>query len=132
MLDLFCIFTTGGLLLWYKHFSDTKFELLINTFIKSVLLEERRTLQYFTLNGSIIRWKIHNQSSLIFAAAYQESFNLLYVDELIDIVSDYFIKHVLPLASKRGDLYLSCPSYDSQFSELLSKWESKARNIIES
>jgi len=41
MLDFFCIFTTGGVVLWYKaFFGELKFE-LINVFIRNILLQEK-------------------------------------------------------------------------------------------
>jgi len=40
MFDFVCIFTTGGVVLWYKAFGDLKFPLL-NMLIKNILLEEK-------------------------------------------------------------------------------------------
>lgn len=41
MLDFFAIFTTGGVVLWYKAFvGELKFEML-NVFVRNVLLQEK-------------------------------------------------------------------------------------------
>jgi len=40
MFDFVCIFTTGGVVLWFKAFCDMKLDLL-NMFIKNILLEEK-------------------------------------------------------------------------------------------
>ena len=51
MIDLFCIFTTGGLILWYKTFLNMKFKNLINNLIQTILLDDKRTQEMFVHNG---------------------------------------------------------------------------------
>lgn len=43
MFEFVCIFTTGGIVLWYKAFGDLKLDLL-NIFIKNILLEEKTAM----------------------------------------------------------------------------------------
>lgn len=40
MFEFICIFTTGGVVLWYKAFADLKLDIL-NVFIRNILLEEK-------------------------------------------------------------------------------------------
>ena len=99
MIDLFCIFTTGGLILWSKSFVSFDFNSILNDLIKTILMDEKRTQDFYIPvkgNGIILRWKIFNKSGIIFVVAYQQSFNVLYTDKLLDIVMNDFIKEHLP------------------------------------
>lgn len=123
MIDFFCIFTTGGLLLWAKHFFDVKIEQYINNLIKSILLEEKRTQEFLNINGTILRWKVINEQGLIFAVGYNQSFNLLYTDYLLDLVAKDFTVNQLPSITKKGKVYLENPKYNERFLEILKRWE---------
>ena len=123
MYDLFCIFTTGGLILWYKHMlPDFKFE-VVNNLIKTILLDEKRTIDSFKQNDTILKWKILNDLGLIFLVAYKEAYNLLYVDQLLDLASKDFSLKTLSNLKRVGDVYTDCPNYSENFTNLLKKWQ---------
>ena len=122
MIDLFCVFTAGGLILWMKTYAENSYEEILNTFIKSVLIDEKRNLDFFKINGLIIRWKIINNQGLYFICAYREMYNLLYVDRLIDSTADFFVRRVIPTLKKEDDIYLSKPDFDTIFEDILKKW----------
>ena len=93
MIDLFCIFTTGGLIIWSKAFVTSKFDVWINDLIKTILMDEKKTQDFYVPKnetGIILRWKVLNEAGLIFVVAYQQSFNILYSDILIDLVVQDF------------------------------------------
>lgn len=131
MIDLFCIFTTGGLILWYKAFVGIKFENIINNLIKSILLDQKRNQDFHNVNGTIIRWKVINESGLIFLVAYQESYGVLYVDQLLEIVSKDFLNTLNHGLKKIGKLYLQTINYSEAFMELLRKWERFCKDKLE-
>jgi hypothetical protein len=131
MIDLFCIFTTGGLILWYKSFVGSKFESLINMLIKNILLDEKRNQEYYVNNGNVMRWRIINDASLIFVVTYQESFNVLYVDQLLDLVVKDFTESSLDSLKMNEKIYLEGPNYTETFMNLLKKWEKYCQDKLE-
>ena len=129
MIDLFCIFTTGGLILWSKSFVSFDFNSILNDLIKTILMDEKRTQDFYIPvkgNGIILRWKIFNKSGIIFVVAYQQSFNILYTDKLLDIVMNDFIKEHLPKLKYENNIFFKLPEekeYNSKFIKLLDAWE---------
>ena len=71
MLDFVCVFTTGGVVLWYRSFCDLKFGLL-NIFIKNILLEEKTAQTQYNYQDYVLKWKVQNDMKLIFAIIYKE------------------------------------------------------------
>ncbi len=131
MIDLFCIFTTGGLILWYKTFVVIKFENLINNLIRNILLDQKRNQDYHNVNGTILRWKVVNESGLIFLVAYQEDYGVLYVDQLLDLVSKDFLNNFNKNLKKNGKLYLERANYLEAFMDVLKKWEKFCKDKLE-
>jgi len=87
-------FSKGGILLWCFRGAgllqkdwDTGFTPAVNTFIKTVLLQEKsgrnRTAQFE--HGSLaLKYRLDNEFELVFVAAYQKMLPLLYLDKLLD------------------------------------------------
>jgi signal recognition particle receptor subunit alpha len=133
MLDFFCIFTTGGLILWYKKYVGTiKIELLINNLIKNVLLDEKRTQEFHTVTGSVMRWRTINEVGLIFLVAYQEMFNVLYTDKLLDMVVEDFINDQKSQLKKIGNAFAEKSNYNESFLKIHKKWEKYCENELNS
>ena len=137
MLDLFCIFTTGGLILWSKTFVSFDFSAILNDLIKTILMDEKKTQNFYIPvkgNGIILRWKIFNESGIIFVVAYQQSFNVLYTDKLLDIVMNDFIKNQLPTLNHQKNIFYTLPdekTYNQHFIELLDFWEKYCKNLVQ-
>ena len=131
LLDFFCIFSTGGLILWFKQFVSCKYETLINYFIKTILLDQKRTIDSLSVDGTVLRWKISDESNLIFLVAYQEAYSLLYVDKLVTLVMNQFLSNELSNVTKSNDLYYDNYDYTKKFMEILSNWESSCNKILE-
>ena len=70
MIDVVCIFTTGGVLLFYKAFVGLKFD-PIDLFIKNVLVQERTSDKEYVCDPYTIKWRQNNNLGLIIAAAYK-------------------------------------------------------------
>jgi signal recognition particle receptor subunit alpha len=131
MIDLFCIFTTGGLILWYKSFVSKEFTDLINLLIKNILLDEKRTQEFYLHAGNVMRWKVINNAGLIFVVSYQESYNVLYVDILLDLIVKDFTENHLNNLKKNGKVYLEGPNYNEAFLQHLKKWERYCQDKLE-
>ena len=137
MIDLFCIFTTGGLILWSKSFVSGDFTSLLNDLIKTILMDEKKTQDYYIPvkgNGIILRWRIINESGLIFVVAYQQSFNVLYTDKLLDMVMKDFINNQLPLLKYSNNIFYKLPNeteYNKNFINILNSWEQFCNSKVE-
>ena len=68
MIDFFCIFSTGGLILWFKQFAIFNVD-LINNLIRNILMDEKRNQDYYTVDGIVMRWKVVNDKGLIFTVS---------------------------------------------------------------
>jgi signal recognition particle receptor subunit alpha len=117
MLDHFAIFTKGGVLLWTLHHAAASAATAgatattadaastaaapqaqldaINALVRTVLLEERSGEAAFTYTprqgpAQTLKWTFHNGLDLVFAAGYQKSLPLLYVEPLLAAVRDEF------------------------------------------
>ena len=137
MIDLFYIFTTGGLILWSKSFESVDFSSILNDLIKTILMDEKKTQDYYIPvkgNGIILRWRIVNESGLIFVVGYQLSFNILYRDKLLDLIMRDFINNQLPALNHSDFIFYALPEqkeYDKNFITLSKKWESYSENEVE-
>ena len=64
--DFFCIFTSGGLVLWYKDFvGEAKFDIL-NLFVKNIILEEKTHQPSYSIQEYLIKWRIVNELGIYF------------------------------------------------------------------
>jgi hypothetical protein len=60
----------------------------------SILIDSRR-----------LKWLLINELQLIFVVAYQETFSVPYVEVLLDLMKDKFVKAILPLTAKQNGIY---------------------------
>ena len=71
MIDVICIFTTGGVILFYKAFVQLKLD-PIDMFIKNILVQERAAEKSYTCDPYTVKWRQSNELGIIFCAVYQE------------------------------------------------------------
>jgi len=109
MFDFVCIFTTGGVVLWFKAFCDMKLDLL-NMFIKNILLEEKSAKTQYNMAEYVLKWKVQNDMNLVFAIIYKEILQLGFVDEFLDMIRYEFVANIYPSIAKQGDVYLTLPT----------------------
>mmetsp|Transcript_25080 Transcript_25080/g.28829 ORF Transcript_25080/g.28829 Transcript_25080/m.28829 type:complete len:333 (+) Transcript_25080:15-1013(+) len=129
MFDYFCIFTTGGVVLWYKAFVELKFD-LINQLIKDIMIEEKTAKNQFIFKDNIIKWKIANDLNLVFTVVYKEVLHLTHIDELLEMISTEFIKKIVPNLEVDNGLYMTLPTYfDKHFMQIQLKWEAKTQDL---
>ncbi|XP_022194745.2 signal recognition particle receptor subunit alpha homolog [Nilaparvata lugens] len=86
MLDLFTIFSKGGIVLWCFQGTSQIFTPSVNALIKTVILQERSGNNSFDHNGLTLKYKLDNEFELIFVVAFQKILQLSYVDKFLDDV----------------------------------------------
>lgn len=122
MIDLACIFTTGGVILFYKAFCTMKFD-VIDVLVKKVLIQDRVSETKYFVDPYNVKWKLANDLNLVFCVVYQEIFQVLYVDELLDLLKATYVKTAYPNISVKNNIIFNVPQFEEEFEALLRKWE---------
>ncbi|XP_058458565.1 signal recognition particle receptor subunit alpha homolog [Malaya genurostris] len=84
MLDLFTIFTKGGIVLWCFRGTNQLFAPPVNALIRSVILQERSGV--YDHDGLSLQYKLDNEFELIFVVAFQKILQLSYIDKFLSDV----------------------------------------------
>ncbi|XP_055593861.1 signal recognition particle receptor subunit alpha homolog [Uranotaenia lowii] len=84
MLDLFTIFTKGGIVLWCFRGTEQMFAPSVNALIRSVILQERSGV--YDHNGLSLQYKLDNEFELVFVVAFQKILQLSYIDKFLSDV----------------------------------------------
>ena len=69
-----------------------------------------------------MKWKVNNETGLIFLVAFREDYGVLYVDQLLEFVHKDFT-HQNKAIKRSGKLYLETVNYEDNFMDMLRKWE---------
>ncbi|XP_067011837.1 signal recognition particle receptor subunit alpha homolog isoform X2 [Anabrus simplex] len=84
MLDLFTIFSKGGIVLWCFQSTSQIFTPSVNALIRSVILQERTGNNSFDHDALTLKYKLDNEFELVFVIAYQKILQLSYVDKFLN------------------------------------------------
>uniref|UniRef100_A0A0A9Y262 Signal recognition particle receptor subunit alpha n=1 Tax=Lygus hesperus TaxID=30085 RepID=A0A0A9Y262_LYGHE len=84
MLDLFTIFSKGGIVLWCFQSTSQIFTPSVNALIKSVILQERTGLTSYDDGSLTLKYRLDNEFELVFVVAFQKILQLSYVDKFLD------------------------------------------------
>nr|XP_022899959.1 signal recognition particle receptor subunit alpha homolog [Onthophagus taurus] len=84
MLDLFSIFSKGGIVLWCFQSTSQIFTPSVNALITNVILQERTGNNSFDHNGLSLNYKLDNEFDLVFVVVYQKILQLSYVDKFLN------------------------------------------------
>ncbi|KAI4481741.1 hypothetical protein M0804_009262 [Polistes exclamans] len=84
MLDLFTIFSKGGIVLWCFQSTSQIFTPSVNALIRSVILQERTGNHTFEYESLRLQYKLDNEFELVFVVAYQKILQLSYVDKFLN------------------------------------------------
>ncbi|KRT86011.1 hypothetical protein AMK59_618, partial [Oryctes borbonicus] len=84
MLDLFTIFSKGGIVLWCFQSTSQIFTPSVNALITNVILQERTGSSVYDHNGLNLHYKLDNEFDLVFVVAYQKILQLSYVDKFLN------------------------------------------------
>lgn len=124
MLDLACIFTTGGVILFWKVFCELGPE-IVNEFIFNVLVQEKLNEKQWKSKGRVFIWKYDPTIKIVFLFAYQELFKALDFEEVLNYTKSYYKKTVLPDVGRVGDLVVFVPEFEATFDKLLKAFTKK-------
>ncbi len=82
-------------MLWSKTFIESVIRYdILNSFIKDIIIEEKRALDSYAKLGYILKWKLLTELNLIFVAAYKELSHMVFVEELLDMICKDFSTNV--------------------------------------
>ncbi|XP_011262966.1 signal recognition particle receptor subunit alpha homolog isoform X2 [Camponotus floridanus] len=84
MLDLFTIFSKGGIVLWCFQSTSQIFAPSVNALIRGVILQERTGNHTFEHDSLRLQYKLDNEFELVFVVAYQKILQLSYVDKFLN------------------------------------------------
>ncbi|EFA02325.1 signal recognition particle receptor subunit alpha homolog [Tribolium castaneum] len=102
MLDLFTIFSKGGIVLWCFQSTSQAFTSSVNALIRNVILQERTGVHNFDHDGLTLQYKLDNEFDLVFVVAYQKILQLSYVDKFLnDVHLEFRDKYKNDLADGR-------------------------------
>lgn len=124
MIENITVVSKGGLVLWNMCTYPLQGN-PIDAMIKSVLLEDRLADKSFQIDKYMLKWMIDNDFGLIFVVVYQKSIPLLYVEELLEIVKQQFVKmfiEILQTSKKTNSPALLSEhkfNFDEEYSKIL-------------
>ncbi|CAB3227824.1 unnamed protein product [Arctia plantaginis] len=121
MLDLFSIFSKGGIVLWCFQSTSEIFSPSVNALIRSVILQERSGNNTFNHNALTLQYKLDNEFELVFVVAYQRILQLSYVDKFLnDVHLEFRDKYKNEL---QGGRHIMDFDFKMTFDEVLRKCE---------
>ncbi|XP_055370930.1 signal recognition particle receptor subunit alpha homolog [Condylostylus longicornis] len=127
MLDLFTIFTKGGIVLWCFRGTKQLFAPSVNALIRTVILQERSGS--FDSDNLTLQYKLDNEFELVFVVAFQKILQLSYVDKFLTDVHLEFrdkYKNELQSASRNYMNY----EFEQEFHKILELAEEWGRTQL--
>ncbi|XP_055530129.1 signal recognition particle receptor subunit alpha homolog [Wyeomyia smithii] len=124
MLDLFTIFTKGGIVLWCFRGTNQFFAPPVNALIRSVILQERSGS--YDHDGLSLQFKLDNEFELVFVVAFQKILQLSYIDKFLSDVHLEFrdkYKNDLRVENRNYSNY----DFQQEFNRLLEQAEKWGR-----
>lgn len=127
MLDLFTIFSKGGIVLWCFQDAAQGLTLSVNSLIKNVILQDRGGLESFTHEALTMKYRLDNEFELVFVVAYQKFLQLSYVDKLLnDIQMEFRNRYKDDLV--KNNLYFNVEGFRDIFMKRLKQSEESDKN----
>ncbi|GBP50332.1 Signal recognition particle receptor subunit alpha homolog [Eumeta japonica] len=121
MLDLFSIFSKGGIVLWCFQSTSEIFTPSVNALIRSVILQERSGNNTYNHNALTLQYKLDNEFELVFVVAYQRILQLSYIDKFLnDIHLEFRDKYKNEL---QGHNYIMDYNFMMNFERVLKECE---------
>jgi len=129
MLDLFTIFSKGGIVLWCFQSTSQISQLFVpsvNSLIKTVILQERTSSNNNYEQDSLsLKYRLDNEFDLVFVIAFQKILQLSYVDKFLDDIQlEFRDKYKNDLARKN---YFMEFEFTKNFKEVLKSAEEWGR-----
>ncbi|KAL7020166.1 hypothetical protein ACKWTF_011396 [Chironomus riparius] len=123
MLDLFTIFTKGGIVLWCFRNTSEFFAPSVNALIRNVLMQERGGNSSYSHDKLTLQYKLDNEFELIFVVAFQKILQLAYIDKFLSDIHLEFrdkYKNVLTAQGREFNNF----EFGDEFQRLLKDAES--------
>ncbi|EGT56117.1 hypothetical protein CAEBREN_06988 [Caenorhabditis brenneri] len=132
MIELFSIFTKGGVCLWSYQESDHCFtDTINNELIKSTLMEDKGNNGQKKVGNYTMKFQLDNEYNVVFLVIYQTIVNLNYAEKLLNLVVDSFRGEFADSLKDETALYtppsIIYNSFDDTFQDVLSKAAKSAR-----
>eukprot|EP01128_Nolandella_sp_AFSM9_P008875 TRINITY_DN5533_c0_g1_i1.p1 TRINITY_DN5533_c0_g1~~TRINITY_DN5533_c0_g1_i1.p1 ORF type:complete len:582 (+),score=153.78 TRINITY_DN5533_c0_g1_i1:60-1805(+) len=124
MLEEFIIFTSGGVVLWSMVLNDTR-GVPVNSLISNVLLEQKSAMSTYTLGQFGVQWRQSNELHVVFAAIYNKTLNVPYLDSLLDSVYEVFTQKYANKLKAGGFSYEY--NFDETFQQLWKQIQEETR-----
>ncbi|KAM3130050.1 hypothetical protein pb186bvf_017848 [Paramecium bursaria] len=118
MIDLASVITTGGVILFYKVFDIIK-EDILSKVVDGIVTQR----QFIKVNTTKVQWLLLNELGLVLIVAYQESFGILYIDVLLNMMKEQFLK-VHQQSIKQNGIYKLIPNFENDFEQVMNAWQS--------
>ncbi|KAL3999043.1 SRP54-type protein GTPase domain family protein [Acanthocheilonema viteae] len=121
MIELFTIFSKGGIVLWCFQEGGQLFTDSINQLIREVLMQERGNTTVFKSNDITIKYKLDNEFELVFTVVYQSAIQLAYTDQLLSDVHKKFRDMYKNVLSDNKSLFSSTTHTYRQFNDVFQR-----------
>ncbi|PXF41720.1 Signal recognition particle receptor subunit alpha [Gracilariopsis chorda] len=131
MIDGFCIFERGGTVLWRRSYVPLKGDPLA-VFVRSVLLQDRLSLQEFSYDSYTLLWELDNQRGLVFLVIFQSKLRPAYANDLLQLVRKEFVRQLQYTKSANGraqciDTSSDYASFGTVFEDVTAVAEKRAK-----
>ncbi|XP_067935192.1 signal recognition particle receptor subunit alpha-like [Watersipora subatra] len=101
MLELFVIFSKGGIVLWWFQGASQLLTVPVNALVKDVVLQEKTGNSLFKHDKLGLKYRLDNEFELLYVVAYQAELALSYVDKLLtDVQREFRDKYKTDLQAK--------------------------------
>ena len=86
-------------------------------------MEEKTAMNQYLDRNYLFKWRMDNQSGLVFAVVYQEVLQLIYVDDFIEMLKKDYMEKAYPKIEFRDGFLATLPDYDSNGDKVMQKWQ---------
>ncbi|KAG7396476.1 hypothetical protein PHYBOEH_002242 [Phytophthora boehmeriae] len=119
MIDHFVIFSKTGTVLWSRTLCKLGGD-PVDNLINRVLMEDRAGEKKFIDDAYAMQWVFENKLDLVFVVVYQKILQLLYIEELLEIVKKDFIAMFPQQIANKTPV-----KYEDKFTKILKTTELK-------
>ncbi|KAF4321102.1 hypothetical protein JM18_004891 [Phytophthora kernoviae] len=119
MIDHFVIFSKTGTVLWSRTLCKLGGD-PVDNLVNRVLMEDRAGEKKFIDDAYAMQWVFENKLDLVFVVVYQKILQLLYIEELLEIVKKDFIAMFPQQIANKTPV-----KYEDKFTKILKATELK-------
>jgi signal recognition particle receptor subunit alpha len=130
MLDLFTIFSKGGIVLWYFQGTSQLFTASVNELIKNVILQERGVSSAWNHNTLSLQYKLDNEFELVFVVAYQNILKLTYIDKFLNEIQLRF-RDMYKNQIQNSQFSHDFSGFNAEFHSVLKECEAEAKAALQ-